>query len=61
MSQFSGGQVRRKSGELNVYTGLLLVATIVLAAGVTLLAMENIAHSEHEGSPGGVLTLVEDS
>ncbi len=41
MSQFNA-PVARKGGSLDVYTGLLCVAFLVLAAGVALIAMNNI-------------------
>ena len=44
MSQFAG-PVRRRGGDLNVYTGLLCVAAVVLLAGVILLATRNAEHS----------------
>lgn len=59
MAQYGGGQVRRRGGDLDVYTGLLLVATVVLAVGVTILAMTNMEHSKDGSKPGGLLTLVE--
>jgi hypothetical protein len=59
MSQFNA-PVRRASGGVDVYTGLLLVSFLVLAAGVALLAMNNIEHSD-DGSGGGVIKLVESS
>lgn len=57
MSQFNA-PVARKGGSLDVYTGMLCVAFLVLAAGVALLAMKNIKHSEVGGSPGGMIKLV---
>ena len=59
MSQFNA-PARRSGGEINVYTGLLVVAFIVLAAGVGLLAMKNIEHSGTNGD-GGLFTLVNKS
>lgn len=61
MTQFQTPSVRRRGGDLDVYTGLLLVATIVLAVGVTLLAMANIEHSKDGNSQGGVLQLVDSN
>ncbi|MCL4209123.1 MAG: hypothetical protein HRU76_12445 [Phycisphaeraceae bacterium] len=60
MAQYGGGQVRRRGGDLDVYTGLLLVATVVLAVGVTILALTNMDHSADGSTPGGVLTLVDN-
>ncbi len=57
MSQINVG-MRRRGGDLDVYTGLLFAAFLVLAAGVAMVAMKNIKHSEFERNPGGVLTLV---
>lgn len=61
MTQFQTPSVRRRGGDLDVYTGLLLVATIVLAVGVTLLAMANMEHSTDGNSQGGVITLVDSN
>ena len=60
MSQFDG-PVRRRGGDLNVYTGLLCVATVVLLAGVILLATRNAEHSGDGNSPGsgGMFKLVD--
>lgn len=60
MSQFEGS-VRRKGGDLNVYTGLLCVATVVLLAGVILLATRNIEHSSSSdtASAGSMFKLVD--
>ncbi len=57
MSQFTG-PVRRAGGDIDVYTGLLTVAFLVLAAGIFLLVKRNIDHSAVDGRNGGVLTLV---
>lgn len=57
MSQFNA-QVARKSGSLDVYTGLLCVAFLVLTVGVALLAMKNINHSAEPNSPGGMIKLI---
>ena len=58
MSQFDAS-IRRKGGDLNVYTGLLAVAVIVLLAGVILLASRNAEHSAGANSPGGMFKLVD--
>ena len=56
MSQFDG-PVRRRGGDLNVYTGLLCVATVMLLAAVILISSRNVEHSEDD-SPGGMFKLV---
>ena len=59
MSQFNA-PVKRSGGSVDVYTGLMFVAFIVLATGVALMAMRNIEHSDGgSGQPGGVFTLVQ--
>ena len=58
MGQF-GTPMRRSGGEIDVYTGLLAVALIVVLAGVVLLAMANMEHSGTNGQSGGILTLVQ--
>ena len=60
MTQFSAPTVRRAGGDLDVYTGLLCAAFLVLAAGVALVALQNIKHSESKdgANDGGVVTLV---
>jgi hypothetical protein len=58
MSQFNA-PVRRSGGGIDVYTGLMFVAFVVLAAGVGLLAMRNLEHSKDGNAEGGVLKLIE--
>ncbi len=59
MSQFNA-PVRRTGASLDVYTGLLSVALIVLAAGVFLMVTKNIEHSAADArSDGGMFQLVE--
>lgn len=58
MSQFSG-PVRRTGGELDVYTGLLCAAFLVLLAGVILLAARNVDHSRVGNEAGGPFKLVQ--
>ncbi len=58
MSQFNA-PIRRSGGELDVYAGLLIVATLVLASGVFLMARKNIDHSADGAQPGGLFKLVE--
>lgn len=58
MSQFTN-PVRRSGGQLDVYTGILAAAFLVLLAGVILLAFNNMEHSAQGNQPGGVVKLVE--
>lgn len=58
MSQFNA-PVRRSGGSIDVYTGILFVAFLVLVAGVTLMTLRNIEHSDLNGSGGGPITLIE--
>ena len=61
MTQFTTPTPRRSGGDLDVYTGLLCAAFLVLVAGVVLLAQANIKHSTSitpGASDGGVLTMV---
>ena len=51
MSQFNA-PVRRSGGSLDVYTGLLCAAFMVLLVGVVSVAMVNMEHA------GGLLELV---
>ncbi len=51
MSQFQA-PVRRAGGEIDVYTGLLFVALVLLVAGVALMTFRNMDHSA-VGSQGG--------
>ena len=57
MSQFNA-PIRRTGGSLDVYAVLLILAFLVLASGIGLLAVKNMAHSKDGGASGGVLTLV---
>ncbi len=57
MSQFNA-PVRRSGGEIDVYSGILGAAFLVLVAGVILLATNNIKHSATDNQPGGVFKLV---
>ncbi len=58
MSQFNA-PVRRKGGEIDVYTGILCAAFLVLLAGVILMATRNIEHTEVGNQPGNPFKLVE--
>ena len=54
-----GTPVRRSGGEVGVYTALLGIAALVLAAGIVLVALRNIEHSKlSDSDAGGMLTLV---
>ncbi len=61
MTQFDApmGSVRRTGGGINVYTGLLCVAFLVLLAGVVLLMKRNSEHSAVDNRSGGPFELVE--
>ncbi len=60
MSQFNPNTpVRRAGGGIDVYSGLLLAAVLILIAGVLLTARANIAHTEDGGQSGGMLKLVD--
>ncbi|MHC4446857.1 MAG: hypothetical protein ACYSXF_03505 [Planctomycetota bacterium] len=61
MTQFDApmGSVRRTGGGINVYTGLLCVAFLVLVAGVALLMKRNTEHSGQDDRSGGPFQLVE--
>ncbi len=57
MSQFN--QPVRRGGGLDVYTGLLFVSTLVLVAGIVLLALRNSEHSGIAGGQGGPIQLID--
>jgi len=57
MTQFNA-PVRRAGGSLDVYTGLLFAALLVLAVGLFVMVTTNIEHSD-DGNGGGVLKLVQ--
>ena len=62
MTQFDApmGSTRRAGGGINVYTGLLCVALLVLVAGIVLLMKRNSEHSAvDDRSAGGPFKLVE--
>lgn len=60
MTQFTTPTPRRAGGDLDVYTGLLCAAMLVLVAGVFLMATLNMRHSETRAgaNDGGMFTLV---
>ena len=63
MSQFNV-PVRRRGGELNVFTGILCAAFLVLLMGVILMARTNLSHSKLTNlstgtEPGGIFKLVD--
>ncbi len=59
MSQMKTPPVRRTGGSLDVYTGLLFAALLVLGAGIFLLANKNIEHSGAGSQSGGPFKLVD--
>jgi hypothetical protein len=60
MTQFTTTTPRRAGGDIDVYTGLLCAAFLVLAAGVALMAMRNMDHSKvRDSDAGGIFTRVE--
>jgi len=60
MTQFTTPTPRRAGGDIDVYTGLLCAAFLVLAAGVALMATQNMKHSESRpgSGDGGIFKLV---
>lgn len=54
MSQFNA-PVKRSGGGINVYTGLLAAAVLVLLGGVIYMGMTNMKHTD----TGNPLKLVE--
>lgn len=58
MTQFTTTTARRTGGDLDVYTGLLCAALLVLVAGVALLAIRNSEHSKDGSRDGGAFTIV---
>lgn len=63
MTQFNAPVVRRSGGDLDVFAGLLVVAFILLVAGVVYMAMANIRHSASSptANDGGMFKLVQKS
>lgn len=59
MTQFDA-PIRRRGGELDVYTGLLCVAFLILLAGDILLAVRNLDHSRVDNAAGGPFKLLAD-
>jgi hypothetical protein len=47
-----------RSGDMNVYTALLVVAALVLAVGVAVLASANMGQADAGGNPGSPLNIV---
>ena len=58
MSQFNA-PVRRSGGGLDVYTGLLFVALVVMIAGVAWMIVKNSDHSATGSGGGGPFKLVD--
>ena len=60
MSQMPNTTIRRTGGNLDVFTGILFVATLVLAAGIFMLATKNMDHSKAKSTDdGGMFKLVQ--
>jgi len=51
--------IRRRGGEIDVYTGILCAAVLVLLTGVALLATKNIEHSSTDNQSGSMFKLVD--
>ena len=51
--------IRRRGGEIDVYTGILCAAVLVLLTGVVLLATSNIKHSSTDSQSGSMFKLVD--
>ena len=51
--------VRRSGGSIDVYTGLLFSAFVVLLAGAILRALRNMEHSAVGNQSGGVIKLID--
>lgn len=47
-----------RSSEMNVYTVLLVVASLVLLMGVGVLAVANMQQAEVGGQPGSPITVL---
>jgi hypothetical protein len=58
MSQLNA-PIRRRGGEIDVYTGILCAAVLVLLTGVVLLATANIKQSSTDGQSGSMFKLVD--
>lgn len=60
MTQFNAPTPRRAAGDIDVYTGLLGAALLVLAAGVFLVATANAKHSASNTNQddGGMFKIV---
>ena len=61
MTQFNTPIARRSDGDLDVFTGILAVAFLVLAAGVVYMAMANMKHSASSATSndGGMFKIVD--
>ncbi|MFM1822915.1 MAG: hypothetical protein RI967_1181 [Planctomycetota bacterium] len=47
-----------RSGEINVYTAMLVVAALMLAVGAAVLASANMGQAEAGGNPGSPLNVI---
>ena len=59
MSQFNASTTRRTGGGIDVYTGLLFVAFVILVAGVALMALRNLDHSAVGSQAGGPIKMID--
>ncbi|MEE2912815.1 MAG: hypothetical protein VX436_03325 [Planctomycetota bacterium] len=58
MSQSETPTVATRSPSLDVFTALLLVATLLLGGGVAWMALVNTEHSKTDRAEGGPIVLV---
>ena len=47
-----------RSGEMNVYTALLVIAALVLGAGVTVISLANMKQVESTSDAGSPIGIV---
>ncbi len=57
-SSSSARSSNTRRGEMGVYTALLVVAALVLGAGVTVLSLANMKQAEAGGQPGSPLNVI---
>ena len=51
--------IRRRGGEVDVYTGILSAAVLVLLTGIVLLATANIEESSTDRQSGSMFKLID--